>query len=101
MNDEQAAQFMADLDTGCLGRAVAAARQEQCDARGTIAMLRAGVDAESADWLEERGTQNMNQIITETGAFLTWAQTAEPTCGPHCAPYNAFQQHPSDAREPR
>lgn len=93
MNDQQAAQFMATVNTRCLGQAVAAARQEQDDARGTITMLWAGIDAESADWLEERGTQDMNEIITETGAFIAWARTAPPTCGPRCAQCSALEQH--------
>ncbi|MBS2531949.1 hypothetical protein KGQ20_04115 [Catenulispora sp. NF23] len=83
--DQQRAAFMASVGTSCLGRAVAAAHREQRDARGTIAMLRAGVDAESADWLEERGTQDMNEIIAETEAFITWARTAPASCGPDCA----------------
>jgi len=88
--DQQAAAFMASVGTHCLGQAVTAAHREQRDARGTIAMLRAGVDAESADWLEERGTQDMNEIIAETEAFIPWARTAPASCGPDCAPCTAL-----------
>jgi DNA polymerase III subunit beta len=88
--DQQAAAFMATVGTHCLGQAVAAAHREQRDARGTIAMLTAGVDAESADWLEERGTQDMNEIIAETEAFITWARTATTSCDTDCTPCTAL-----------